>query len=118
METVTIPKREEATLAMVAHLLAFAGYIVPFGNLIGPLVVWQIKKGQSPFVEEQAKESLNFQLTTTLLVLVCIPLCLVLIGIPLLLALVVFELVVVITAAIRANEGQSYRYPLCIRFIA
>ena len=117
-DAVSTPTKDERTLAMVAHLLAFAGYVVPFGNIIGPLVVWQIKKDQSAYVATHAKESLNFQITVTALALVFIVLTFVLIGIPLLIALGLFELIIVIIAAIRANDGQFYRYPLCLRLIS
>lgn len=103
---------------MLSHLLGFAGYIIPFGNIVGPLIVWQVKKEQSAYVAEHAKESLNFQISTTIYGLICLILAFCLIGIPLLVALVVFEIVVLITAAIRANEGKPYSYPLCIRFIS
>lgn len=114
----TIANKDERTLGFVAHLLFFAGWIVPFGNVIGPLILWQMKKDESSFVAEHAKESLNFQLTCTILAFACVPLCLILIGVFLLIALVVFQVVYVILAAVSANEGRLYRYPLTFRFVA
>lgn len=118
MDASATATKDERTLAMFSHLLGFAGYVVPFGNLIGPLVVWQVKKDESAYVAAHAKEALNFQISTTIYALACAALALCLIGIPLLLALVVFEIVVMVTAAIRANEGAEYRYPLCIRLVS
>ena len=112
------PTQDERTYAMLAHLLAFTGYVIPFGNIIAPLVVWQVKKDQSAYVTAHAKESLNFQISVTIYFVIALVLVLVLIGIPLLVGLGLFDLVLVIIAAIRANDGQPYRYPLCIRLIA
>ncbi|GAB6933879.1 DUF4870 domain-containing protein [Calditerricola satsumensis] len=102
--------------ATVCHLAALAGYIVPMGHVFGPLVVWLLKRHDSPFVDDQGKEALNFQLSLTLYGLVAALLVFVLIGLPLLLALLVIQVVFVIIAAVKANEGQTYRYPMSIRF--
>ena len=110
--------QDERTWGMLCHLSALAGYIIPFGNIVGPLVVWLIKKDEMPFVEDQGKEALNFQISVTIYVIVSIVLVFVLIGIVLLIAVGIFSLVVLIIAAIKANQGEAYRYPLCIRFIA
>jgi uncharacterized Tic20 family protein len=68
------PSSEEKTLGMLCHLMAFCGYVIPFGNLLGPLVIWLTKKDASPFVDDQGKESLNFQITVSIACIVCIPL--------------------------------------------
>jgi uncharacterized protein len=110
--------RDERTWAMLAHLSALVGYsIVPFGNIVAPLVVWLIKKDQSWFIDDQAKESINFQISMVIYTLISIPLVLLLIGIVLLLILYVFGIVMVIIAAIKANDGVQYRYPVTIRFV-
>ncbi len=109
--------QQERTLAMVGHLLAFAGFVVPFGNLVGPLLLWLLKKDQMPLVAEHAKESLNFQISVTLYAIASSLLALVLIGFFFLAALFVFALVVVILASIKAYHGEPYRYPLCIRLV-
>jgi uncharacterized Tic20 family protein len=102
---------------MLCHLGALAGYIIPMGNIIGPLVFWLIKKNDYPFVDEQGKEALNFQITATIAILICIPLFFVIIGIPLLFAVGIADLVLVIIATIKANNGEHYRYPFAIRLI-
>jgi uncharacterized protein len=110
--------RDERTWAMLAHLSALVGYsIVPFGNIVAPLVIWLIKKDQSWFVDDQAKESINFQISMVIYTLISIPLVLLLIGIVLLLFLYVFGIVMVIIATIKANDGVQYRYPVTIRFL-
>jgi uncharacterized protein len=103
--------------AMLCHLGALAGYIIPMGNIIGPLVFWLIKRNDYPFVDEQGKEALNFQITVLMAAVVCFLLMFVLIGIPLLIALGITDLVLVIIAAIKANNGEHYRYPFAIRLI-
>lgn len=80
-------------------------------------MVWLIKKDQSWFVNEQGKEAMNFQISLTIYAIVAAILIFVLIGIPLLVVLGIVWLVLMIMAAIKANEGVSYRYPLTLRFI-
>lgn len=108
---------DERMWAMLCHLSTFAGYVVPMGNIIGPLVVWLIKKEEYPLVDDQGKEALNFQISITIYVFASIILSLLIIGIFLLIAVVIFDLVATIIAAIKANEGNYYRYPMTIRFI-
>lgn len=108
---------QERLWAMLCHLSALAGYLIPFGNIIGPLLVWQIKKAQFPAVDAHGKEALNFQISVTLYALVCAVLILVLIGAFLLLALGLASLVFIIIASIKANNGEAYRYPFTVRFI-
>jgi uncharacterized Tic20 family protein len=103
--------------AMLCHLSALSGFIIPFGSLIGPLVVWQIKKNQYPIVDDQGKEALNFQITITLAAIVSAILIVVLVGIALLIAVGIASLVFTIIAAIKANNGETYRYPFCLRLI-
>jgi uncharacterized Tic20 family protein len=108
---------DEKLFAMLCHVLSFSGYLVPFGNLLGPLIMWLIKKNESPFVDRHGKESVNFQISVLIYFIVSAVLFFVIIGFFLAAALFVFDIVVVIMAAIAANDGKEYRYPLCIRFI-
>ncbi len=108
---------DENTWAMFCHLASFAGYLIPFGNILGPFVVWQMKKDTLPLVADQGKEAMNFQITVTLAVLVCIPLFLVCVGVFLLSLVVILDLVFTILAAIQANKGVAYRYPVTLRLI-
>ena len=110
--------QEERNWAMLCHLAAFGGVIIPvLGSVIGPLVAWLVKRDVWPLVDDQGKESLNFQLSVLLYGVVCFVLIFVIIGIFLLFALVIFDFVIVILASIEANKGRAYRYPLCIRFV-
>lgn len=105
------------TLAMMCHLSAFAGLFVPLGNIWGPLVFWLVKKDEIPDVDAHGKESLNFQISMTIYIVMSIILSLLLIGIPVLVGLSIYWIVAVIIASVRANNGELYRYPLAIRFI-
>ena len=102
---------------MFAHLSALAGFVVPFGNVIGPLVIWQIFKERSAFVDVHGKESVNFQITISIAYLVSIILIFVLIGVALLAVLGIASVVLFVIAAVKANNGEYYQYPLTIRFI-
>lgn len=108
---------DERTWGLLAHLSALSGFIVPFGSVLGPLIVWQVKKNEMAFVDDQGKEALNFQITMTIALLVCCVLMLVLIGFLLALIVGLVDLVYTIIAAIAANNGQAYRYPFNLRLI-
>lgn len=111
--------RDENMWAMFCHLSTFAILIIPsFGNIIAPLIIWLIKKDEFPLVNDQGKEAINFQITMTIYFIASIIFSFFIIGIPLLFALFFFIPIVTIVAAIKANEGKMYRYPLTIRFIS
>ena len=108
---------DERQWGMIAHLSALAGFIIPFGNIAGPLIVWMIKKDAMPFVDDQGKESLNFQITVTIAAIVAAVLIVFLIGFLLLPAVGLAALVFTVIAGIKANEGVAYRYPFTLRLI-
>lgn len=110
--------KDERTFGMLCHLSALAGFLVPFGNIIAPLVIWLVKKQEMPFVDDQGKESLNFQITVAIAGIICGILSFVGIGILLLVALGVYWLVMTIIATIKVNDGVRYRYPFAIRIIS
>lgn len=111
------PSVEQRQWAMFAHLAALTGFLIPFGNLIGPLIIWQLKKHEMPFVDDQGKEALNFQITVTIAVIVAFLLMVVLIGFLLLPIIGIAALVLTIIGGINANNGQTYRYPFALRLI-
>ena len=112
------PDAEVRLWAMIAHLAGFLGYFIPvIGSLIGPLIVWQLKKDLHPFVDEQGKEALNFQITVLIALAVSFLLMLLVIGVFLLGIVAVGAIVLMIIAAIKAHEGVPYRYPFCLRLI-
>ncbi len=104
--------------AMICHLAGLAGIVIPFvGNIVAPLVVWQIKKDDFPFVDEQGKEAVNFQISMTIYGLISAVLTFICVGFFLLAAVVIVDLIFLLIAAVKANNGHHYRYPLTIRFI-
>lgn len=112
-----IPERQERTWGMLCHLSIFIGHFIPFGNIIAPLVIWQMKKNESDFVAYHGKEALNFQISLVIYFAVSLILALVGIGFLLFIAFWVFGLVMVVIAALKANDGVYYRYPFTIRLI-
>ena len=102
---------------MFAHLASLVGIVIPLGTILGPLVVWLVKKDTMPFVDDQGKEAVNFNITVLIAVIVSGLLTLVLIGFVLLFAVGIAWLVLTIMAAIKANEGVAYRYPFALRLI-
>lgn len=109
--------QEDRNWGLIAHLSALSGLIIPFGSVLGPLIVYLVKKDQSAFGTDCAKEALNFNLTMVIAAIVCALLWLVFIGILLSVVLFFFWLVLTILAAVRASEGTVYRYPATIRFV-
>ncbi len=111
--------------AMFCHLGGLGGLlpIVPaVGCIIAPLIIWQVKKDEDPFIDEQGKEAVNFQISMLLYAfagsVVCAITCIGAVLIPLIVAVVaIFDLVFLLIAAVKANDGYHYRYPLIIRFI-
>lgn len=102
------PTGDERTLAILCHVLTLFFWLFP------PLIIYLIKKNESTYVAEHAKESLNFQITMSIVGLILI---LTIIGILLLWVLGIVVLVLVIVATIRASENKLYRYPLTMRLI-
>ncbi len=117
VDVIHSPDKEERNWGMLCHLIVFAGLIIPFASIIGPLVIWLIKRDEMPFVEDQGKESLNFQITMFLATIASALLMFVLIGFVLIFVVIIFQLIAVIIASIKANEGVYYRYPLNLRLI-
>jgi uncharacterized protein len=118
METSTTSSNVR-TWTVLCHASALAGLFFHFlGHLLGPLIVWLVKRGDSPEIDAHGKESLNFQISMLIYDALAAILCFVLIGIPILIALWVLNTVFVIIASVKASEGTLYRYPFTIRFIS
>jgi uncharacterized protein len=108
---------EERDWGMFCHLAVFAGFLMPLGNVIGPLVIWLLKKDKYPFVDYHGKEVLNFQLTVLIALLVSWVLVFILIGFVLLPAVVITAMVLTIIGIIKTANGEHYRYPFSFKFI-
>lgn len=106
------------TWCVLCHASALLGLFLHFlGHLLGPLIVWLMKRGDSPEIDAYGKESLNFQLSMLIYDAIAGILCIVLIGIPILIGLWILNTVLVIIASVKASEGKFYRYPFTIRLI-
>jgi uncharacterized protein len=108
--------KDARTWAMLVHLSALGGGIVPMGHIILPLIIWQIKK-EYPFVNDAGKEAVNFNISVTIYLVIAAVLILAFIGFVLLPAIGIASVVLVIIAGLKANDGHAYRYPFTIRFI-
>lgn len=128
-EGIQAPSAEDRQWAMFAHLSALLGGLLTsaaggWGCFVGPLIIYLVKKDRSPFVAEHAREALNFNITVALVLVALILLSIVTLGIGLIIAIPLWIvvgvgwLVLTIIAAVKANNGERYRYPLTLRLIS
>lgn len=115
--TLSAREKDERLWAVIAHISGFSGFLVPFANIVAPLIIWSVKKHDSAFVDDHAKEALNFQISITIYTIASIILMLLLIGFLLIVALLILEIIVIIMAVVSTNNGEKFRYPLTIRFV-
>ncbi len=101
---------------MLVHVSAFAAMIIPLGNVIGPMVLWLIKKRESALVDRHGKAALNFQISSTIYLIVMVLLIFVVIGVVLLPLYAIFWFVMVIVATVRAADDKDPGYLLSIPF--
>lgn len=110
---------EARNWAMFAHLASLAKYTaIPLANILGPLIIWLIKKDEMPFVDDQGKEAINFQISITIYLVVSgvLVMCAGL-GVIGLIVFAIIDVVFTILAAISASGGKAYRYPMTIRLV-
>jgi uncharacterized Tic20 family protein len=101
------------------HLSGLSGLILSFAlaHIVVPLVIWLVKRADSPEIDSTGKEVLNFQITYTIYSLIAGALCFVLIGFLILPIVLIVWLVCIIIAAVKTSNGETYRYPATIRFL-
>lgn len=99
-------------LGIVMHVLCLVGFAI-----LGPLIIWLIKKDQSSYLDQQGRELLNFQISYLIYAVASGLLCFIFIGIPLLFAVGIATVVLTVIGIVRASEGNIYRFPLTIRFL-
>jgi hypothetical protein len=112
------------TWNMLCHLSALAGFVIPLGNILGPLIVWQIKKNEFPSVDIHGNAALNFQITVVVAMFVggfaAAILTFIHIGFllfPLVLLIGLAGLILAIIAGIKANNGEDYQYPFSFELV-
>jgi uncharacterized Tic20 family protein len=116
-DTAAAPENE-TLLACLTHLMPLAGFVLPaLGTLLGPILWWALMKDKSPAVRDHGPEVINFAISLSIYTLACIPLVFLLIGIPLLIVLSVGMVVLAIIGAVKAANGEAFRYPLILRFL-
>ena len=110
--------KDEQNWAMACHLAALSGFVIPFGNVLGPLIVWLIKKNTMPLVDQHGKEAMNFQITVLVAFIISAVLTVIMIGFLLMIVVGIGALVLTIMAAVKVSNGQlDYKYPFAIRLI-
>jgi len=118
VSSAAMPSAEARKWGMLCHLSALVGLLANgIGFLVGPLIVWALKKDTDPFVNVQGKEAVNFQITMLIAAAISALLMLVVIGFVLIGIVALLMIIFPIIGAVKANSGESYRYPLTIRFI-
>ena len=111
-------QRESALfLSVLMHLLGFAGFVFPFGNIIAPLILWLLKRAESPLLDRVGKEVLNFQISYTIYAAVAGVLCFVLIGFLILPIIFILWVVLMVVGAVKTSNGEEYKYPFTIRLL-
>ena len=113
----TMTSSDERMWSILVHAAAFAGVLVPFGMILGPFIVWIIKKPESLLVDRHGRAALNFQISMLIYYIVAGILVFVAIGLLLLIVLVIFWFVMVLVATIRAADGRDPGYVLSIEFL-
>jgi len=111
------PTREDRNWASLAHLSALLGLIVPLGNVLGPVLIWIFKRGQSPYVYHHASEAINFQVSMAILFVASVIALVVYVGIFLIPAVLIITFCSPLIAAKRAYRVDPYAYLFCIRFL-
>lgn len=112
--------RDDKNLAVLAHLLPLLGFMMPGLNVVIPLVIWWLKRDKSTFVEHHARESLNFQITFSLLCVLWSVLIVFLVGwllLPLVPVVLIVALLFMFRAAMKAGNGEFYRYPFTVHLV-
>jgi uncharacterized Tic20 family protein len=106
-------------LAMAAHLTALSALVVPLSNWVGPLIIYHTRRASHPFVADQAREALNFNLSVLIYLMICTILTVFSLGILvfLLIGVALAWLILCIVAAVHADRGEAYRYPLTMRMV-
>lgn len=102
---------------MFVHLSTLLGLVVPFGNIVAPLILWQVKKNEMPGIESHGKQATNFQISMTIYMVVAFMLWIVFIGMLLVPVLAILDIIFTVKAALAARDGKSYQYPLTIQFV-
>jgi uncharacterized Tic20 family protein len=118
---VPVPRSNESARSwcIALHLSGLSGIVLgfAFAHVLVPLIIWLIKRADSPEIDSTGKEVLNFQISFSIYFLIAGALCWILIGFLILPIFLIIWLVCTILAAVRTSNGEAYRYPMTIRFL-
>jgi hypothetical protein len=119
--------QNDKNYSSITHLSGFAGWFIPFGNIIAPLVLWLAKKNESTYIDVHGKSAVNFQLSLILycflLAILILPITILTLGLGLIAIIIgiipaiILKIVLIISASIKASNGEYYDYPFTIQFI-
>ena len=119
--------QNDRNYSSITHLSGFAGWFFPFGNIIAPLVLWSAKKNESAYIDAHGKAAVNFQLSIILycilLTILFIPIAIFTLGLGIIaivigiIPAIILKFILIISASIKANNGEHYNYPFTIEFI-
>lgn len=109
--------QDERNMGIAVQVSSFAGYIIPFGSILGPFIVWLMKRDEMPFVDECGRNCINFKISLMIYMMISAVLMFVGIGFLLIGVLAIVDIVFTIIAAMKASEGVSYKYPMTIKFL-
>jgi len=110
-EEIIVPSNDDKNIATITHLAGTIFFFIP------SLIVWILKRNDNAYIEDQAREALNFQITVAIAMFIAKILVWVLIGLAMIPVVLLVNIVFCIIAAISTSKGETYRYPICLRFI-
>lgn len=113
----SLQTQEQKQMGLFLHLSQLLNLVVPFAGIIVPIVLWQTQKDKMPALDAHGKMVVNWFISSFIYTVVSIPLMFILIGIPIFLALLVISIIFPIVAAVKANNGELWEYPLTIKFL-
>lgn len=112
------PQQNERDYAMFLHLSALSGFVIPFGSLLGPVIMWIIKKDESAFIDAHGKRAIDFHISFLIVAIIGAVLTMVCVGFIILLAAFIVWIIGIVQAVMAAKAGQLYRYPCSFAFLS
>jgi uncharacterized Tic20 family protein len=109
--------KEDKNLAAIMHLSILAGLLLPFVGILVPIIIWVLKKNESPYIDDQGKEAINFIINIFIVGIFVGILCMIVVGFILLVPLALYLIIAPIVAAAKCSDGVYYKYPFIFRFI-
>ena len=109
--------QEEKQMGMFLHLSQLINVVIPMGGVIAPIILWQVKKEEMPALDAHGKVVVNWIISSFIYMIISAVLTIVLIGFLTLLGVALLTVIFPIIGAVKANNGEPFQYPLCIRLL-